>query len=100
MGIRADRAKRLSIAEKRAIRDEDKPVLEPDYVVIEGSYTTEPEPDWHRAVVIETNHKTPISLRLDPDVLAFFKQDGPGYQTRMNAVLRAYTVAQRKVTRA
>ena len=34
--------------------------------------------------------KAAISLRLDPDVLAWFKAQGPGYQTRMNAVLKAY----------
>ena len=32
----------------------------------------------------------PMSLRLDPDILKFFKSRGRGYQTRMNAVLRAY----------
>ena len=31
-----------------------------------------------------------MSLRVDPDVVAFFKAGGKGYQTRMNAVLRAY----------
>lgn len=31
-----------------------------------------------------------IAFKVDPDVLAFFKRDGPGYQTRMHAVLRAY----------
>jgi uncharacterized protein (DUF4415 family) len=34
--------------------------------------------------------KTSISLRLDADVLEWFKSQGPGYQTRMNAVLRAF----------
>ena len=34
--------------------------------------------------------KTAISLRLDADVLAWFKAGGPGYQTRINAVLRAF----------
>jgi uncharacterized protein (DUF4415 family) len=34
--------------------------------------------------------KQPISLRIDPDVLAFFRKTGKGYQSRMNAVLRAY----------
>jgi len=29
-------------------------------------------------------------LRIDPDVLAWFKAQGPGYQTRINAVLRAF----------
>ena len=34
--------------------------------------------------------KTSISLRVDVDVLEWFKAQGPGYQTRINAVLRAY----------
>jgi uncharacterized protein (DUF4415 family) len=34
--------------------------------------------------------KASVSLRLDSDVLAWFKSQGPGYQTRMNAVLRAF----------
>ena len=34
--------------------------------------------------------KTSISLRVDADVLEWFKRKGPGYQTKMNAVLRAF----------
>jgi uncharacterized protein (DUF4415 family) len=34
--------------------------------------------------------KSSISLRVDADVLAWFKAQGPGYQTRINAVLRAF----------
>ncbi len=34
--------------------------------------------------------KTLISLRLDEDVIAWFKAQGPGYRTRINAVLRAF----------
>ncbi len=34
--------------------------------------------------------KAAISLRIDADVLAWFKAQGPGYQTRINAILRAY----------
>ncbi len=37
--------------------------------------------------------KAAISLRLDEDVLGWFKAQGPGYQTRINAVLRAYKEA-------
>ena len=33
--------------------------------------------------------KTPTSVRLDSDVLAWLKSQGKGYQTRMNAILRA-----------
>jgi hypothetical protein len=38
--------------------------------------------------------KRTVSIRLDPDVYAWFKLPGPGYQTRINAVLRAYMTAQ------
>lgn len=34
--------------------------------------------------------KQAISLRVDTEVLTWFRQQGPRYQTRMNAVLRAY----------
>jgi len=34
--------------------------------------------------------RVPIALKVDPEVLAFFKEPGPGYQSRMNAVLRAF----------
>ena len=40
--------------------------------------------------------KVPISFRVDPDVLEFFKRDGEGYQSRMNAVLRAFMNAERE----
>ena len=34
--------------------------------------------------------KHPISLRIDVDVLVWFRRQGRGYQTRMNAILREY----------
>jgi uncharacterized protein (DUF4415 family) len=34
------------------------------------------------------NPKRPVSLRLDPDVLAHFRRSGRGWQSRINAVLR------------
>ncbi len=46
--------------------------------------------------------KRAISLRVDPDVLEWFRAQGAGWQTRMNAVLRAYKEAaarSRGVTR-
>ena len=39
--------------------------------------------------------KTSISLRVDSDVLDWFKAQGSGYQTRINAVLRAFRDASR-----
>lgn len=56
----------------------------------------EPEWDWTRATLVTPEPKKAISLRIDPDVLEFFKSQGPGYQTRMNAVLRAWMEAQIK----
>lgn len=38
----------------------------------------------------QSGRKTAISLRLDEEVLEWFRIQGPGYQTRMNTVLRAY----------
>ena len=35
-----------------------------------------------------------LSLRLDTDVVAWFRAQGPGYQTRINAVLRAFVTEQ------
>jgi uncharacterized protein (DUF4415 family) len=37
--------------------------------------------------------KALISLRIDADVIEWFKQQGAGYQSRMNALLRAYMEA-------
>jgi uncharacterized protein (DUF4415 family) len=34
--------------------------------------------------------KTAVALRLDADVVSWFKAQGAGYQTRINAVLRAF----------
>lgn len=50
---------------------------------------------WKNAKVFEPRDKKPISLRVDEDVLAYFQKDGPGYQTRMNAVLKAYVEAMK-----
>jgi uncharacterized protein (DUF4415 family) len=40
--------------------------------------------------------KAQITLRVDRDVLEFFKKQGERYQTRMHAVLRAYMQAHKR----
>jgi uncharacterized protein (DUF4415 family) len=40
--------------------------------------------------------KSQLTLRLDSDVLTWFKGQGRGYQTRINALLRAYMDAHRE----
>ena len=55
--------------------------------------------DWSEAVLVIPPQKKAISIRVDEDVLDWFKGEGAGYQRRMNAVLRSY-VEQRKKKRA
>ncbi len=53
--------------------------------------------DWPEHVIAGLPEpKEKISLRLDADVLRWFRSLGPGYQTRMNAVLRAYCEHERR----
>ncbi|MBD5437354.1 MAG: BrnA antitoxin family protein [Treponemataceae bacterium] len=44
----------------------------------------EVHPDWYKPT------KTEIHIRVDTDVLEWYKSQGKGYQTKMNAVLRAH----------
>lgn len=55
-----------------------------------------PDLDWTRARLVIRQRKASVHLRIDPDVLAWFRRQGQGYLTRMNAVLRAYMDAQRR----
>ncbi len=61
------------------------------------SYDDDPEDafDWTDAVIVRRPSKAALSIRLDDDVVAFFKAGGRGYQTRINAVLRAWMEAQK-----
>jgi uncharacterized protein (DUF4415 family) len=52
-----------------------------------------PDDFWKDARVVVPSTKEAISLRVDADVLEWFRAAGPRYQSRMNAVLRSY-VAQ------
>jgi uncharacterized protein (DUF4415 family) len=52
---------------------------------------------WAEAVPVLPAAKVPISLRVDADVLEFFRESGPRYQSRMNAVLRSYMERAAKV---
>ena len=54
-----------------------------------------PDDFWDKAVVVHyPEPKESISIRVDRDVLSWFRHQGPGYQTRMNAVLRTYMEAR------
>jgi len=55
-----------------------------------------PEDFWDDGELVTPPSKQAISLRVDGDVLDWFKQTGPRYQTRINAVLRSYMARMRK----
>src|SRR6476661_3567673 len=46
--------------------------------------------DWTQARLVLPAGKESVTLRVDKDVLDWFRDQGRGYQTRINAVLRAY----------
>ena len=51
---------------------------------------------WDDAEMVMPTPKRAVSIRLDEDVLDWFRRSGPRYQTRMNAVLRMYVKRMRK----
>jgi uncharacterized protein (DUF4415 family) len=74
-----------------------KSIADEDLVVSEIPEPTEEA--FARAIAREglkpVPHKSQITLRIDADVLQWFKDQGKGYQTRINALLRAFMQAHR-----
>ncbi|MBA3645281.1 MAG: BrnA antitoxin family protein [Gemmatimonadaceae bacterium] len=54
---------------------------------------------WGEAKLVPPVLKEPISIRVDADVLSWFRSQGPRYQTRISAVLRAYVKAMKNRSR-
>jgi uncharacterized protein (DUF4415 family) len=70
---------------------------------LEASIAADPDdvhdaPDWSLAVPGLPPRKEHINIRIDADVLAWFKNTGRGYQTRMNNVLRAFVESRKQMT--
>ena len=62
---------------------------------IEAAIASDPdeaglELDWTQATVELPQPKAILNMRIDRDILEFFKSEGKGYQTKINAVLRSY----------
>jgi uncharacterized protein (DUF4415 family) len=87
-----DAIKRYSIEELQAKRLRGETLTRADAPSIELD-----EDFWRTARVAmpDEKGKTPLSLRVDTEVVEWFKQQGKGYLTRMNAVLRAYVETQK-----
>jgi len=63
------------------------------------NYSDIPELDeefWKNAVIEYPKKKRPVTIRLDVDILEWFKSMGKGYQTKINAILRSYYEAHKK----
>jgi uncharacterized protein (DUF4415 family) len=82
-----DRVRSMSEAEieSNARADRDNPLWTDDMLA--------------RAVKRPARTRVAISIRVDPEVLEAFQSAGPGYQSRMNDVLRTYVEAQRQQSR-
>lgn len=80
-------SRELTHDELAKIRDQD----------IDFSDIPELDEDWFKSatVVYPEERKRQLTMRLDPEVVDWFKSQGRGYQTRMNAVLRAYYEAHK-----
>jgi uncharacterized protein (DUF4415 family) len=51
---------------------------------------------WDKAKVFLPENKRQITLRLDAEVIRWFRNSGRGYQSRMGAVLKSYVEAKKK----
>ena len=61
-------------------------------------FSDNPETDeafWADAKLVLPEPKTSIGIRLDNDIVSWFKKQGTGYQTKINAVLRTYVERQK-----
>ena len=57
---------------------------------IDTSDIPELDAEFFRRAELRVPVKQAVTIRLDADVLEWFKAQGPGYQTRINSVLRAF----------
>lgn len=82
---------RHSLSQIRAMRERCEDKTSPDAPEAESLGAD----FWRSARVVMPGGKTSVHLRLDSDVVEWFKASGKGHLTRMNAVLRAYVDAQK-----
>ena len=50
---------------------------------------------WKNAEIVQPDPTQPVTLRIKKSVLEYFKADGKGYQTQINAVLESYVQARK-----
>ena len=82
---------RHSLSQVRAMRERGEDRTSPDAPEAESLGAD----FWRTARVVMPGGKTSVHLRLDSEVVEWFKANGKGHLTRMNAVLKAYVEAQK-----
>jgi uncharacterized protein (DUF4415 family) len=96
--------KRYSAAELTAKRAESRTDLsrvdatseeDLERIIAEDEDERDLRPDWTRAKLVLPRARQSVHLRLEQDVIDFFKGGGKGHISRMQAVLKAYVDAHR-----
>ena len=82
MSISRKRMKEIKNIKDKDIDYSDIPELDEDF--------------WASAETVYPRGKKAISIRLDQDIIDFFKDQGKGYQSRINNVLRTYMEAHQR----
>lgn len=81
---------------KASKTDWSRLALQDDHA-IDTSDIPELDDNFFREAELRVPAKQTVTIRLDSDVLAWFKEQGSGYQTRINQLLRQYMQAQQKL---
>ncbi|PFG53542.1 uncharacterized protein (DUF4415 family) [Marinobacter sp. LV10R520-4] len=71
-----------------------KRLAEMDDDTIDISDISELDDEFFQNAELRVPAKQPVTLRIDEDVLVWFKAQGRGYQTRINKLLRHYMESQ------
>lgn len=71
-----------------------KRLAEMDDEAIDTSDIAELDENFFQKAELRVPAKQPVTLRIDEDVLVWFKAQGKGYQTRINKLLRQYMDSQ------
>ena len=83
---RSKKLSRTDLARVDATKDED----------IDYSDIPKLGPEFFKEAIVWPGTKKQITIRLDPDVLAYFRKRSRRYQTTINAVLRKYVETQKR----
>ncbi len=110
--MKTERIVRHTAEELRAMRERGETLSDWDaaaamtFEEIDAAIASDPDEanwdwvdaEWVVGTSILPSTKQQLTIRIDDDVLEWFRATGKGYQTRMNAVLRRYVEHQRKAS--